>query len=227
MCQGFGRILTKGFRTDFPVCYKIAAEIFIINRYCNAGNDSLKTVYDFFNFSQLNSKSAKLDLVIYSSEKFNFTFRGNLCKITGLICSFAIKRNKDISCFLRQIDIAPAHAKTCNYKLSCFSIWKDFIFFVNHVNLNITIWCTNGDIFAVRDHLHGTAYGSFCRSIAIHNIGIWIYRADLIIECRRKGFCAYIKHFNSGSCFPKLGQINHIRQISRCGGHNIHTIFQN
>ena len=224
MCQGFCSIIGKLLRTDLTVCNKITAEIFIIHRYGNAGNNSLIRIDHLFNLPKLNSQSAKLDLVIHSSEKLNLTFRTDPCKVTGLVGSLSVQVNKDSSCLFRQIHIASAYSKTCDHKLSCFAVRNNVVLLVHDIDLNITVRDTDGNIFTVSDYLHSTADSSFRRSITVHNVGIRVYSANLVIQSRRKSLCAYIKYLNLRNCFFKLRQIDHIGQVSRSCGHNIHFI---
>ena len=226
VCQGFCCIIGKLLRTDLTVCNKITAEILIIHRYGNAGNNSLIRIDYLFNLPKLNSQSAKLDLVIHSSEKLNLTFRTDPCKVTGLVGSLSVQVNKDSSCLFRQIHIASAHSKACDHKLSCLAVRNNVVLLVHNIDLNITVRNTDGNIFTVSDHLHSTANSSFCRSITVHNVGIRIYSADLVIQSRRKSLCTYIKYLNLRNCFFKLRQINHIGQISRGCGHNVYFIFE-
>ena len=100
------------------------------------------------------------------------------------------------------------------------------VLLVHNIDLNITVRDTDGNIFTVSDHLHSTADSSFCRSITIHNVGIRIYSADLVIQSRWKSLCTYIKYLNLRNCFFKLRQIDHIGQISRGCGHNVYFIFE-
>ena len=226
MCQRFCSIIGKLLRTDLTVCNKITAEILIIHRYGNAGNNSLIRIDYLFNLPKLNSQSAKLDLVIHSSEKFNLTFRTDPCKVTGLVGSLSVQVNKDSSCLFRQVHIASAHSKACDHKLSCLAVRNNVVLLVHNIDLNITVRDTDGNIFTVSDYLHSTADSSFCRSITVHNVGIRIYSADLVIQSRRKSLCAYIKYLNLRNCFFKLRQIDHIRQISRGCGHNVYFILE-
>ena len=224
MCQGFCSIIGKLLRTDITVCNKITAEILIIHRYGNAGNNSLIRIDHLFNLPKLNSQSAKLDLVIHSSEKLNLTFRTDPCKVTGLVGSLSVQVNKDSSCLFRQIHIASAYSKTCDHKLSCFAVRNNVVLLVHDIDLNITVRDTDGNIFTVSDYLHSTADSSFRRSITVHNVGIRVYSANLVIQSRRKSLCTYIKYLNLRNCFFKLRQIDHIGQVSRSCGHNIHFI---
>ena len=227
MCQGSCSIIGKLLRTDLTVCDKITAEILIIHRYGNAGNNSLIRIDHLFNLPKLNSQSAKLDLVIHSSEKLNLTFRTDSCKVTGFVGSLSVQVNKDSSCLFRQVHIASAHSKACDHKLSCLAVRDNVVLLVHNIDLNITVRDTDGNIFAVSDHLHSTADSSFCRPIAVHNVGIRIYSADLVIQSRRKSLRTYIKYLNLRNCFFKLRQIYHIGQVSRSCGHNIHFISDN
>ena len=55
MSEGFGCIVRKLPGINLMVCQKIAAEIFIVHRYGNTGDNSFIAVDDFFNFTKLNS----------------------------------------------------------------------------------------------------------------------------------------------------------------------------
>ena len=227
MSQGFCRISGKRFNIDLAVCHKVAAKIFIIHRYCNTGDDSFEAVNNLLDLTKLDSETAKLDLIVNSSEKFDLAIWSDLCKIACFIGSFSVESDENFCCFLRQIDVATTYSKTCNYKLSGLSVRKDPVLFVNHINLNIAVWLSDGNVFAVGDYLHGTADGSLGWSIAVHNISIRVYCVNLVKKCRRECFCSYVKYLDLGSCFLKLGQIDHIGKIGRSCGHNIHFIFYN
>ena len=207
------------------ICHIVTAKVLIIHRNGNTGDYSREAVNYFFNLTKLNSQATQLDLIINSSKKFNLTIWGYLRKIACLIGPFSIQFYENVSCFFRKVHVTTAYSKTCYHKFSRFTIRQDLVLLIHNIYLNISIWCSNGNVFAVSDHLHGTAYGGFCRTITVHNISIRIHRADLVIKSRWEGFCTYIKNLNSGNSFPKLRQIDHIGQIGRCGSHNIYFIF--
>ena len=225
MCKWARRIIWKLICINTSVCNKITAKIFVINRNCNACDNSLKAVDHFFNLTKLNSQSAKLDLIVHSSEKLYFAVCIDLCQITCFICSLTVKFNKYVSSLFRKIHISPAYSHTRNNKLSRLSIRQNLVFLIDNVYLNITIRNTDRNVFTVCDNLHRTADRCLCRAITIHNINIRIYGADLIIQRRWKSFCSQVKNFDLSHCFFKLWDIDNIWYIGRCWRHDINFIF--
>ena len=225
MGKGSGSIFHKLFRIDLMICDKITAQILIVHRNRNACKNAFKAVDHLFNLSKLDPQTAKLDLIVHSSKKFNLIIRIDLCKITGFICSLTIQFNKCYGCFFRQVHIASAHTQSCDHKLAGFSIRQNVVLFIYDKYADISIWNADRDLLAVRDYFHGTAYGRFGRAISVHNVSIRIYRTDFLIKGRWKGFRSDIEYPDLGHCILQLWQINDIGQIGRRRGHDINFIF--